>query len=72
MNENDIELEIILMSGFKQADKNNDGFLTREEIRKTLEHTDFQNFADLLVDKADANQDGLIDYQGRISRFFSF
>ena len=67
------EEAILLMAGFREADKNNDGYLTVEELRKALENTDLEKYVDLIVLKADADQNGKIDYRGtfKLSNFNS-
>ena len=60
------EEAILLMAGFREADKNNVGYLTVEELRKALENTDLEKYVDLIVLKADADQNGKIDYRGTL------
>ena len=59
-----LELEIILMAGFKSADKDNDGFLTREELQDALKSSDLDQWTNMILSKADTDKNGQIDYQG--------
>ena len=60
---------ILLMAGFREADKNNDGYLTVEELKNALKNTDLEKSVDLMVLKADADHNGKIDYRGKNSNF---
>ena len=57
---------ILLMAGFTEVDINNDGYLTVEELRNALKNTELEKFVDLIVLKADADQNGKIDYRGKV------
>ena len=57
---------ILLMAGFTEVDENNDGYLTVEELRNALKNTELEKFVDLIVLKADADQNGKIDYRGTL------
>ena len=63
---------ILLMAGFTEVDENNDGYLTVEELRNALKNTELEKFVDLIVLKADADQNGKIDYRGRLNTDLNF
>ena len=60
---------ILLMASFTEVDINNDGYLTVEELRNALKNTELEKFVDLIVLKADADQNGKIDYRGKVFEF---
>ena len=63
---------ILLMASFTEVDINNDGYLTVEELRNALKNTELEKFVDLIVLKADADQNGKIDYRGRLNTDLNF
>jgi Ca2+-binding EF-hand superfamily protein len=68
MTEENIETEK-LMESFKLLDVDNDGHITREEFAQALSVTGSKltkKQIDDLVDRADSNKDGKIDFNGRI------
>ena len=67
-----LELEIILMSGFKSADKDNDGLLSREELQSALKTSDLDQWTNMIMMKADADKNGQIDYQGQFEKSVDF
>eukprot|EP00742_Colponemidia_sp_Colp-10_P000665 GILJ01000724.1.p1 GENE.GILJ01000724.1~~GILJ01000724.1.p1 ORF type:complete len:441 (+),score=78.51 GILJ01000724.1:39-1361(+) len=60
------ELELVLQNVFKSADKDNSGFLSREEFRECMNNADLgftRKEINILLSEIDENQDGLISYE---------
>ena len=56
---------------FQVFDRNRDGFITAQEIRETMEdlgiHLEDEDIKEML-DTADKNHDGKIDYKGTVNK----
>lgn len=63
-----------LSEAFKQFDKNNDGFIDAEELRTTMTHFGRKltaKEAQEMLDLADINGDGKVNYSGIIVPVFN-
>lgn len=62
------EIKLDLKKAFRILDINGDGFITREELQKVLTkmgETLTEKEVDEMMEKADKNRDGKIDYEGK-------